>query len=560
MRDFLSRMNITGFDADGYFRSTTNTSNLPNVGIAMSGGGYRAMLNGAGALAAFDSRTDNSTNTGHLGGLLQSANYLAGLSGGSWLVGSIYMNNFSTVVDLRDDTTGTIWEFENTVLEGPDQGGIQALDSAQYYGTLRDEVQGKEGSGFEVTITDYWGRGLSFQLINAARGGPGYTWSSIAQTDGFSSGGQPFPIVVADARSPGVTLVSDNTTVYEFNPFEFGTFDPTSFGFVPMQYLGTNFTAGNVPDNDQCATGFDNGGFVMGTSSSLFNTIAMTANLTALPSFVQDALNSALRAIGRGNEDIADYSPNPFFQYNEQDPSFNAKTLELVDGGEDLQNLPLQPLIQPTRNLDVIFAVDSSADTSNWPNATALVATYERQLNTTGIGNGTVFPSIPGQDTIVNLGLNTHPTFFGCDAANYSSNTQQFPPLLVYIPNSPYIAFTNISTTQLSYNSTQRNVVIENGYHVATMGNGTVDADWPACVGCAVLHRSFNKTNTAVPDICNRCFDRYCWNGTLAEAPGVPYQPALKMKEVSVRGAGVNLPVRVWAALGVGIATGLFVL
>lgn len=526
----------------------------------MSGGGYRAMLNGAGVLAAFDSRTDNSTNTGHVGGLLQSATYLAGLSGGSWLVGSIYMNNFSTVVDLRDDSTGTIWEFENTVLEGPDKGGIQALDSAQYYGTLRDEVQSKEGAGFEVTITDYWGRGLSFQLINAARGGPGYTWSSIAQTDGFSSGGQPFPIIVADARAPGVTLVSDNTTVYEFNPFEFGTFDPTSFGFIPMQYLGTNFTAGNVPNNDQCTTGFDNSGFVMGTSSSLFNTIAMTANLTALPSFVQDALNAALRAIGRGNEDIADYSPNPFFQYNEQDPSFNDKTLELVDGGEDLQNLPLQPLIQPTRDLDVIFAIDSSADTSNWPNATALVATYERQLNTTGIGNGTVFPSIPGQDTIVNLGLNTHPTFFGCDAANYSSNTQQLPPLLVYIPNSPYVAFTNISTTQLSYNTTQRNVVIENGYDVATMGNGTVDAEWPACLGCAVLKRSFNKTNTAVPDICNRCFDRYCWNGTLSEAPGAPYQPALRLEEVSVRGAGVVLQVRMWAALGAGIATAALVL
>lgn len=524
------------------------------------------MLNGAGVLAAFDSRTPNSTNTGHLGGLLQSATYLSGLSGGSWLVGSLYMNNFSTVVDLRDDTTGTVWEFANSVLEGPDKGGIQALDSAQYYSALQQEVEGKENAGFDITITDYWGRGLSFQLINAARGGPGYTWSSIAQTEGFTNANQPFPIVIADSRAPGETLIPSNTTVYEFNPFEFGTFDPTSFGFIPMQYLGTNFTAGNVPNGDQCTTGFDNGGFVMGTSSSLFNQIAMTSNLSSLPSVVSSALNAAISAIGRGNEDIADYSPNPFFQYNRPDPSFGARTLQLVDGGEDLQNIPLQPLIQPTRNLDVIFAVDSSADTSNWPNATALVATYQRQLNNTGIGNGTAFPAIPGQDTIVNLGLNNHPTFFGCDTGNYSTPSDRDPPLIVYVPNSPYIAFTNISTLQLSYNTTQRNVVIENGYDVATQGNGTRDAEWPACVGCAVLKRSLNRTNTPVPDICNRCFDRYCWNGTLAEQPGPAYQPRLEMGEVSVRGAAAGGLMKqadratMWAGLAAGMAVMAFVL
>ena len=36
------------------------------------------MLNGAGVLEAFDSRTPKSTSTGQLGGLLQSATYLSG--------------------------------------------------------------------------------------------------------------------------------------------------------------------------------------------------------------------------------------------------------------------------------------------------------------------------------------------------------------------------------------------------------------------------------------------------------------------------------------------------
>ena len=91
MQDLLGRLNIAGFDAKQYFSDhSDNTSALPNVAIAMSGGGYRACLSGAGAIQAFDSREGNLT-TGHLGGLLQSATYLAGLSGGGWLVGSIYV-------------------------------------------------------------------------------------------------------------------------------------------------------------------------------------------------------------------------------------------------------------------------------------------------------------------------------------------------------------------------------------------------------------------------------------------------------------------------------------
>jgi len=82
MRDLLGRLNITGFDATSYINAhQNNVSALPNIGIAASGGGYRALMNGAGALAAMDSRTPGATGAGQIGGLLQSATYLAGLSG-----------------------------------------------------------------------------------------------------------------------------------------------------------------------------------------------------------------------------------------------------------------------------------------------------------------------------------------------------------------------------------------------------------------------------------------------------------------------------------------------
>lgn len=157
MKDLLGRLNITGFNAASYINSNANNASaLPNVAIAVSGGGYRALMNGGGALAAFDSRTDNSTNTGHLGGLLQSATYLGGLSGGGWLVGSFFLNNFTTVTALRDDTSSSVWEFGNSIFEGPAMQGIQILNTAQYYGNIANEVAGKATSGFQTSITDYW--------------------------------------------------------------------------------------------------------------------------------------------------------------------------------------------------------------------------------------------------------------------------------------------------------------------------------------------------------------------------------------------------------------------
>lgn len=558
MRDLLRRINIPNFDGPSYIDSNAkNQSALPNIGIAVSGGGYRALTNGAGAIAAFDSRENNSTSAGHLGGLLQSATYLGGLSGGGWLVGSLFINNFSTVSDLLNDPSHTVWRFDHSIIEGPDSGGVQLLDTASYFHKIEDQVSDKGDAGFNRSVTDYWGRALSFQLINATDGGPGYTWSSIALADNFDQGDTPFPLLVADARAPGDTLVSGNSTVYEFNPYEFGTWDPTTFAFVPTEYLGSNFSGGVLAPSAKCVRGFDNAGYVMGTSSSLFNQFLLQVNTTSIPNLAKSFITDILTTIGQDNNDIADYSPNPFYGYhNSTSRIAQSNRLTLVDGGEDLQNIPLHPMIQPHRHVDVIFAVDSSADTDNyWPNGTSLVATYERNLNTTGIGNGTSFPSIPDTNTFVNLGLNNHPTFFGCN----SSNTSSITPLIVYLPNSPYVFQSNISTFTLSYNATTRNSVVQNGYDVVTMGNATVDPQWPVCVGCAILSRSLERTGTKTPDACTQCFQRYCWDGKTNSAKPPSYEPLFKGQAVKTS-ASMRQRGNVLVAVVVSIIAGMMVI
>ncbi|KAJ5570228.1 lysophospholipase 1 [Penicillium hispanicum] len=83
MKDLFAHLNISAFDAVSYLnKHTSNISDIPNIGIAVSRGGYRVLTNDAGALKAFNIRTQGATQKGQLGGLLQSATYLSGLSGG----------------------------------------------------------------------------------------------------------------------------------------------------------------------------------------------------------------------------------------------------------------------------------------------------------------------------------------------------------------------------------------------------------------------------------------------------------------------------------------------
>ena len=344
--------------------------------------------------------------------------------------------------------------------------------------------------------------------------------------DSLVKGDAPLPILIANERAPNVKLVGGNATVFEFNPWEMGTWDPTLFGFAPLRYLGSNFSNGALPDDQQCVRGFDNAGYVMGTSSSLFNQLLLQVDQQDIPDVAKAAVRKILEDLNQDNNDIADYSPNPFFGFRNSSTSSQAQRLTLVDGGEDLQNIPLHPLIQPDRHVDVIFAVDSSADNYNWPNGAALVATYERSL--TGLANGTSFPSVPDNNTFVNLGLNRRPTFFGCD----SSNTTKITPLVVYIPNAPYVYNSNVSTFDLSYNTSERNAIVQNGYAVATRGNGTSDEKWPICVGCAALSRSLERTKTTVPAVCQDCFERYCWDGTINSTQPAPYWPTIQLQAI----------------------------
>ena len=89
------------------------------------------------------------------------------------------------------------------------------------------------------------------------------------------------------------------------------------------------------------------------------------------------------------------------------------------------------------------------------------------------------------------------------------------PPLIVYLPNHPYTDMSNTSTMEMRYDTEYRDAIIENGYHVATMGNGVVDQEWVACAGCAIVRRGEEeKRGLDQTDQCKRCFTKVLlgWN------------------------------------------------
>lgn len=121
----LNRNRIPLFDHYSFLADETRSV---SIGFAISGGGYRSMLTGAGVIAAFDARTTNTTLTNGLGGLLQSSDYIAGISGGAWLVMNLLASDFQPVVESIQDQ-GCSWDLGDSLLEGVPDFDPETLES-----------------------------------------------------------------------------------------------------------------------------------------------------------------------------------------------------------------------------------------------------------------------------------------------------------------------------------------------------------------------------------------------------------------------------------------------
>ena len=340
----------------------------------------------------------------------------------------------------------------------------------------------------------------------------------------------PVPILVTTSRvSEQQQITNDSTSViplentgFEITPFTFGSFQPTLSAYIPIEYLGTELSNGQPQNSSACVNGFENAGFMMGSSASLFNAVQSSFAGAAFSNLITSLLQavSSLDPSSDSVSLVANY-PNSFGNFTPEGgytfESSGNEILQITDGGEDGQNVPLDPLLVKAREIDAIFAIDGSADTNySYANGTSLIATSDK-VNLY-MHNYTAFPPIPAtQADFVQQGLNLRPTFFGCNSTAGGNVTAEGAyPLIIYLPNAPgdNPGTTNYSTFKLEYSPEEVSTFLNaahaytlRGFPNSTSGSQN-DEQWPLCLKCAVVDRARERAGLNRTSECSSCFDR----------------------------------------------------
>lgn len=520
------------------YNFTTFAQNLPKVGIAIPGGGLRAAQYGAATLSGLDARDESSKAAG-TGGLLQVASYLTGLSGGSWITGSLIFNDFPTLRDLvfGDGKSLNGWQLDFN-LATPDGSNLFTDLNQYFFGSLLWSVMAKAKTGIDTSLTDPWARMIAYHFLNQttranfftndSAHGAGQLWSSIPDIPAFQQHLTPFPMLVTDSRPVGSNLTTAlplDPVVYEITPFELASYDPNLSAGANLTYAGTHMTNGKPENGSSCVTGFDQAGFMMGTSASLFNQILDFAHNTLNGFSDSDGagllyvLSRQLSQVRTRADDVANW-PSPFHGLKKDTfKDSDATWLELLDGASNGENVPYGPLFVRKRSLDVIVTLEGSADdVHGWPNGSSPITTSKR-LSTLLQSSHQAFPPIPTDpQTWIDTGIRARPTFFGCDP---TQTTPEYP-MVIYLPNAPPFngddPVANSATFRLTYTSKHQHLFFDQVHGNTISGfvpnTNNADPNFGLCLQCAVIDRARFKVQP-VPsrsDVCQKCFKQYCFD------------------------------------------------
>ncbi|KAG9793246.1 Lysophospholipase 1 [Exophiala dermatitidis] len=542
---YLKRLNITDLDVSGLVNAMKkdNNSGVPTISMAISGGGWGSAMTGIGILRAFDARFADAINE-QTGGLLQSMTYIAGLSGGSWPVMSLSTYNFPSINDL-------VANWHTDIDRSTANNTVYAANTT----SLFMDVAAKYEAGFNVSVPDYLGRSFSYEFLPPPNGGLNITLSSITNLSNFKNHSMPMPLFQAnrltddDIEFFGIKVPYGNSSIIEMNPFELGAWQGSAgsaTGFMPTEYLGTVLQNGSLSNSSECVVGYDRASFMMGVAASAFNFWYIEARSNGtLASFskraVQPDTTSAKHQNGKRtaifpaevvDELLDSYQeylnlstagsmypsvPNPFAGMqgsNGPEPS----SLQLADGSEAGQSIPYWGLIQPSRQSDFIISWDSDSDQPpfSWNNGTNIYNTYLQARR-----NGLPFPEVPPPSTFIKRNYTSKPVFFGCDT-QYTTTRNTSSPIVLYLTNTPYSAYTNYTWYQDTFTPVQMHEILVNSFNIATQGNGTLDPEWAQCLGCAAIDRSIARLGIQRVDQCEKCLRQYCWDGTYENEADIP--------------------------------------
>ncbi|CDO95879.1 unnamed protein product [Kluyveromyces dobzhanskii CBS 2104] len=395
-----------------------------------------------------------------------------------------------------------------------------------FYINLHRQVRQKKEAGFPISLTDYLGQAL-LDRLPVRTNEKLKQLSNLKHSKCFEKFEAPIPLIIANAKTAkGPEL---HNVIFEFTPFEFGSWHINISKFLPTEYLGSTVSNGKL---ESCVVGFDNLGFIAATSSSLFNNALLYIWKTVTTNIESNDKLKAIKTIfgvfGVGlnalRSDYAIYQPNPFYKDADVLSSISdASQLFLVDGGEDGENIPIRPLLIDGRQNDVIFLVDSSSDKENLPNMTKLQNTYanvvelEKQKKLVNykheLWEMDLMPYIPTSKELVHANHSlSHPIAFGCHVSSYHPkkmaeplasqevSASNVPPILIYHGNHPITFQSNTSTFRLNYTRDEYSGMLNNGHHL--FDNNDATGEYLQCLGCVMLLR---RNPDLVSSFCDEC-------------------------------------------------------
>lgn len=495
LKTFLKTLEISSFDVDSFLDEKS-----PKIAIAIAGGGVRASLFGAGVLAGLDGRVAQKGT----GGLLQAADYIAGLSGGSWLVGLLCLSD---------------WMAADQLVEMSEKMKFPGMfDTFGMTIKILKDTMGKKKAGYQTSVVDQWGRLFHYVTAEAGLNYTDPTWSGIRNLSSFQDFSMPFPIITSTSLFPGtsfdVTHIDYINPMVELTPFEVGSWDRNFRYFADTEFLGTEME--NSQPLDQCVRNYDNHGLFLGSSGGIFNADVIAGfEMKGYHATFLTGVLEYLDLVNQGEFRVG-LIQNPFYKMS--DISSNqtiSRFMYLCDGGfEKQQNIPLLPFLQPEREIDLLIATDPSTDTlegHGWPNGASLRHTKEKSDLEFGKG---IYPEIPDEEEYLNRNLSMQPAFFGCNITSLKqyNNTERFSPVIVNIPMGNLTYASNFSTGKFFYTHEETQGTYLNAYNMVTRSNLTEDASWNVCLGCVSLLREFQRRASNIPNECQSCFDRYCFN------------------------------------------------
>lgn len=196
--------------------------------------------------------------------------------------------------------------------------------------------------------------------------------------------------------------------------------------------------------------------------------------------------------------------PNPFYQSSEVGTIRNQENLYGTDGGYSGQVIPIFPWIQPERDVDVIFVVDTESNgPTNTTDGSAIYSTYLSAQE-----NGlTKMPVVPTVEQFAAQNLSARAQFYGCHDPSVAT--------IIFLPDTE-LGF--VSSSAFFFTPEQINRTFDGGEAMVTQSQSDDEQQWPACVACGILQ----KTDTQLPGICTICLQTYCWPRQTTTQPPPP--------------------------------------